>query len=91
MKKGVLDIHLMKKPMLDCDHGEKAMYYNDFGNKSKCLLIINVFSLSEASSHKAGFVPFNSSISMLLNFINPFATDWMMAMRKRNQSPCIIV
>lgn len=68
-------------------NGNKTRNYDQFGNRSKCFMVIYVFNLSVAFSNKLCLILFNFAIKLILDvmyelvfdFMYPFSSNGMFA------------
>ncbi|XP_071939851.1 probable disease resistance protein At4g27220 [Coffea arabica] len=58
---------------------EKSANGDQFHNRSKRFIIINALNLAIAKNDQSGLVPFDSTIRMVLDAINPFTTNGLLA------------
>ena len=65
----------MQKPTLSCRKREENLQGCHFGNRAKCLQIINTGNLGIALSNQTGFVSLYGAIGFELDFEDPFAPN----------------
>ena len=67
-----------------------SSYGSGLHNLAKSVPKINTLFFMIALSYKTGFLTFKSAISLLLDPINPFATNNMLLRIWRNKGPCAL-
>lgn len=77
--------------MMNGDDGQKTSNGDEFGNMGECLFLVDTFMLGKALSNKAIFITFDGTIIIVLDFINPFATNDTMTRRKVSESPYVVL
>jgi hypothetical protein len=91
MQKSVLHIQLAKRPTTRNSQREEHTDGSRFHNWAEGVLIIKTIALLETLGNQARLVPLNGSISMPLDFENPFAINNIDTWLGRNKSPGIIL
>lgn len=74
IKKDSVYVHLMKGPIEDRCNSEKATDCDKLSNMSKCLSVIDAFTLGEPFGDQVSFVALDGTIILVFNFENSFAT-----------------
>ena len=87
----ILHIHLIKRPTVNSSHRNETSNSCKMTNRSKCFLIVNIILLSKALGNKANLVPFNRSISLCLDLVNPPTTYYKLTRRQINHIPSVIL
>ncbi|GMP86718.1 hypothetical protein CsSME_00039393 [Camellia sinensis var. sinensis] len=85
VKKSILNVHLIEKPMLSSSNKNQGTDNSHLGNRGKCLLIINTVLLRETLGNQTSFVALERTIRMSLDFMDPFTINQILASRQRNQ------
>lgn len=57
----------------------------------KGLIIVNAFYLHKNFSNEPWFLEINSIISLIFELWNPLSTNWLLALKRTYQSPCVII
>ena len=80
--KSILNIKLMKWPILVCYYGEQNSNCVNFSHKRERFRIIHSISLSIPLFHESSFVSFDSAISLVFDGINPSASNCLLSFRQ---------
>ncbi|GMQ09800.1 hypothetical protein CsSME_00053057 [Camellia sinensis var. sinensis] len=88
IKKSILNIQLIERPMSNNSNKNQSTDSNHLGNKGKGL-IINTILLQETLGNQQSFISLERTIRMGLDFIDPFATNRILADREGNQCPSV--
>ncbi|CAI7859875.1 unnamed protein product, partial [Closterium sp. NIES-54] len=90
VEEGVGDVQLMDVQVESGSYGEKQAEGGEADGRSKGVMKINTITLLEAFDNKAGFAAFNRTISVLLDFENPFAWNRLALGWSRNNAVGVI-
>ena len=91
MKKRILDIELMNRPVPRMSKCEDCTDSCRFDNGTECFIIVNARALSEASKDPASLVSVQRAISMKFMFENPLASDHVGLVGARNKIPSVVL
>ncbi|KAG7941811.1 hypothetical protein I3843_16G065400 [Carya illinoinensis] len=91
MKKGIFDIHLMKRPTFRGSNRKDSSHCSHLSHRSKSLLIVHSILLPIAKCNQTGLISIQSPIGTQLDRINPFATNRFHLSRTRDNIPCMII
>ncbi|KAK2995239.1 hypothetical protein RJ640_023763 [Escallonia rubra] len=78
-----MDIQLMYRPITCYNNCKKNPKSYEFGNRSKCVMIINSLNLSIVVGNKVGLIAFNRSIGTSFDFENPVRANGFLVRRQR--------
>lgn len=73
---------MVQRPYVGCSQSKKKLHTRVIRNKRKGIYIIKTFLLCKTLSHQMIFWPLNCTISIILNGINPLATNHILSRRK---------
>lgn len=90
MEEGIVNIHLVQPPTFRSNDDKKNTNNHHFGHKGKHLIVIYALNLSITKNHKTSFEALQLTISMIFDFIHPFAPQSMFLGRESSQNPSII-
>jgi hypothetical protein len=91
MKKRILDIELMNRPVPRMSKCEDCTDSCRLDNGTECFIIVNAWALSEASKDPASLVSVQRAISMKFMFENPLASDHVGLVGARNKIPGVVL
>ena len=91
MKKGILDIKLMDRPVPRVSQSNDCANSSRLDNRAECFIIINTGLLSKTTKNLASLVSFQRAISMKFVLENPFTSDNIGLGRARNKVPSLVV
>ena len=87
MKKGIVDVELMNRPMTRCSELKDNTNRDGFHNRRKGLREINAGTLCEAMNNPTGLVPVQRAIRKELMPKYPLASNDVSSRGTRNQRP----
>ncbi|MFS7932046.1 hypothetical protein Hanom_Chr04g00363181 [Helianthus anomalus] len=90
MEKGIVDIYLSNDPSTRESNRKNKPNSSGFNHRAECLSVINTLSLMKALSNKPGFVSTHRTIRIMLNPINPLATNNVCISGSWNQTPSLV-
>lgn len=91
IEKCTLNVHLVKFPSKLSCNGKKKTNCAHLGSRSKSLLVVNTIPLCKTPSNQSDLVLIQSTIYMILDFINPFTTDRFLPRRRIRKNPSVIL
>jgi hypothetical protein len=91
MKKSVLDIKLMNRPIPGMSYGEDCANSGRLDNGTESFIVVDTRALSEATKDPTSLVTVQRAISMKFMFENPFSSDHVGLGGARNEIPSLIV
>ena len=89
MKECILDIHLIRAPIMNSNNNQKTTHSNEFHDQGKGLDVVDPLPLCKYFGNKSCLILFNGVVRMILNFEDIVATNGFVTRRKGNHSPCI--
>ena len=91
MKKGILHIKLMDRPIPGMSQSDDYANCSRLDNRAECFIIINTGLLSKPAKNPASLVSIQRAISMKFVLENPFTGDNICLGRTRNEVPSVVV
>jgi hypothetical protein len=91
MKKSVLHIKLMYRPIPGVSQSENRADSCRFDNGAEGFIIVDTWPLCKASKNLTSLVSVQGTISMKFVFENPFSSDHVCLGRARNKVPSVIL
>jgi len=91
MKKSILDLQLMNRPMTRGYNTQNYTDYSWFNNRTESLIIVNAMLLRKSPNHPTSFVTSKRTIKMILMLENPLSCHDISTRRPRNKTPSTIV
>jgi len=91
MKKSILDIQLMNRPMMRGCNTQNCPDCSWFNNRTEYLIIVNAMVLRESLNNPTSFVASKGTIRMTLMLENPLSCHDISTRRPRNKTPSTIV
>jgi len=91
MKKSILDIQLMNRPMTRGCNTQNCPDCSWFNNRTESLIIVNAMLLRKSPNHPTSFVTSKRTIRMILMLENPLSCHDISTRRPRNKTPSTIV
>jgi hypothetical protein len=90
MEKSIRDIHLVHWPAARDRKLENSKNDAGFDNRSKGVMEVDTFTLSETTNHPARLVTIKSAIWMKLMLEDPLPDNDIGMSRTRNKLPCVV-
>jgi hypothetical protein len=90
MEKSIRDIHLVHWPAARNRKLENSKNGAGFDNRSKGVMEVDTFTLSETANHPACLVTIKSAIWMKLMLEDPLPSNDIGMSRTRNELPCVV-
>jgi hypothetical protein len=91
LKKGILDVKLMNRPIPGVSYSEDCADSGRFDNRTESFIVVNTGALSEDAKDSTSLVSIQRTISMKFMFEDPFSSDHVGIGGPRNKIPSIIV
>jgi len=91
LKKGILDVKLMNRPIPGVSYSENCTDSGWFDNGTEGFLVVNAGALSEAAKDPTSLLTVQRAISMKFMFENPFSGDHIGIGGPRNKIPSVVV
>lgn len=80
----------MKMPATKSGQAKEKSNRCHFGHRGKRFMIVETRHLTIPFGNKASFQPFDRSINLVFNLVDPFITDGLLATGKGGQCPSIV-
>lgn len=90
MKKGIMNIYLIKRPIVESNNRIKGLDYDMLGNGRESVLIIKACLLGKALYDEVCFVSFNGTICPIFDLVNPFTSNGFLVRWPRNKIPSVV-
>jgi hypothetical protein len=91
LKKSILDVKLMNRPIPGVSYSEDCADSGRFDNGTESFIVVNTGALSEAAKNPTSLVSIQRAISMKFMFEDPFSGDHVGIGGPRNKIPSVIV
>jgi len=91
MKKSVLHIKLMYRPIPRVGQSDNRADSCRFDNGTEGFIIVDTWPLCKASKNPASLVSVQGTISMKFVFEDPFSSDHVCLGRARNEVPSVVL
>jgi hypothetical protein len=90
MEKSIGDIHMVHWPAARNRKLENGKNGAGFDNRSKCVMEVDTFTLSETANYPSRLVMIKSAIRMKLMLEDPLPGNDIGMSRTRNELPCVV-